>query len=127
MITLSVISADSKKKETDLLRAEEEARQEAYEALRGQRVTHLVELLFNEAKTTIEKTKNYYSCEVMITEEKYVQWGKPDLYELKDAADIVRALLIKSGYKVNEWHEYSPAWRTRSGRIGYLYVSWYGD
>lgn len=33
MITLSIMSADSKKKEVDLLKAEEEAKKKAYEAL----------------------------------------------------------------------------------------------
>lgn len=127
MIELSIISADSKRKKVDCAIAEEEAKQKAYEALRGQRIAKLTELLFNEAKAKIEKTTMHYSCEVLIDEHIYAKWGKPDLYELSEAAKIVRALLQNGGYKVNEWHEYCPSWRTRSGNIGYLWVSWYGN
>lgn len=126
MITLSIMSADSKRKKVDCAIAEEEAKKRAYEALRGQRIAKLTELLFNEAKAKIENTTMYYSCEVLIDEHIYAKWGKPDLYELSEAAKVVRTLLQNGGYDVNEWHEYSPSWRTRSGNIGYLWISWYG-
>ena len=125
MIELSIISADIKRKKVDYAIAEEEAKKKAYEALRGQRIAKLTELLFNEAKAKIEKTTMYYSCEVLVDEHIYTKWGKPDLYELSETAKVVRVLLQNGGYDVNEWHEYSPSWRTRSGNIGYLWISWY--
>jgi hypothetical protein len=123
MISLSIISAENKRKEIEALRIAREMERIAHEALRGQRVEQLVEHLFNMAKCKIENSE-FDCCEILITETLLNQWGKPCEDELMDALNITIALLEKAGYCVNPWHGYSASWRTRSGRVGYLYVRW---
>lgn len=123
MISLSIISAESKRKEIEALRIIREKERIAHEALRGQRVEQLVEHLFNMAKRNIENSE-YNSCSIYITETLLKRWGKPCEDELMEALNITIDLLGKAGYDINHWHMYSASWRKRSGNVGYFFVNW---
>lgn len=111
MISLSIISAESKRKEIENLKIAREKERIAHEALRGQRVEQLVEHLFNMTKRAIEKSE-FDHCDILITETLLKKWGKPCEDELMEALDITFTLLGKAGYSINLWHKYSAAWRT---------------
>lgn len=121
MIELSIISAESKKTEIDIFETEREAKRKIYEAQRSHRVEKLTEQIFNTLKVKIENSKSYWN-EITITEDHFNKWGKPDMNELKDAFKIVTQLFITAGYKTHGFYEYSKAWRTRSGRVGYINI-----
>ena len=123
MISLSIISAENKRKEVEALQIAREMERIAHEALRGQRVEQLVEHLFNVAKSNIERS-TFNGCEVLITETLLILWGHPHWDELMDALNITITLLNQAGYCTNPWHEYSDSWRKRSGKVGYFYVKW---
>ena len=119
IIELSVVSADTKRKELEAYRAKKEAERIAYEAQRNQRVERLVEHLFNEAKEGIERFLGLVGWyEVTIYEDDLKNGSSLD--ELRDAVDIVSTLLGKAGYKVNDLYVYSSSWRRKSGKVACL-------
>ena len=44
-----------------------------------------------------------------------------DARVIREVAARMTIFLEKLGYVVNEFHEYSKSWKTRSGKFGYLY------
>lgn len=125
IIELSVVSADTKRKELEAYQAKKEAERIAYEAQRNQRVERLVECLFNKAKSAIENTIDCSFCSIDIYENDLVDAGNFSMDELVDAADIVFTLLHKAGYTTNgALYKYSRSWRDRSGKVAYFSVRW---
>ena len=123
MIQLSIKSAEAKRAETDLRNAQREAYQRMMEKQRPARVEKLIEQVFNFAKSKIEKAE-YGSCQVTITDDEIFLWKPWDDGELREAVCEVVNLLRIAGYDVQEFHEYSKGWKTRSGKFGYIYIFW---
>ena len=44
-----------------------------------------------------------------------------DARVIREVAARMTIFLEKLGYEVNEFHEYSKSWKTRSGQFGYLF------
>lgn len=44
-----------------------------------------------------------------------------DARVIREVAARMTIFLEKLGYVVNEFHEYSKSWKTRSGKFGYLF------
>lgn len=122
MLNLSIISAEEKRKEVEMLKIKREAERIAYEALRNQRVEQLVERLFKMVKNDIEKSEEN-KCETVITETIFKSFESQDWGEFEDAATIVKTLLEKAGYTFYE-HTYSDSWRKKSGKIVSFSISW---
>lgn len=40
---------------------------------------------------------------------------------VREVVERLSVFLRKLGYVVNEFHEYSQSWKTRSGKFGYLF------
>lgn len=123
MIQLSIMSADAKRAETNRQEIERKAWQDAIDAQRPARVEQLVGQVFNFAKRKIESAE-YSSCQVTITDDEIFLWKPWNDGELREAIAEVIVLLRLAGYEVNDFHEYSKGWKTRSGKFGYLYIFW---
>ena len=123
MIQLSIMSAEAKRAETDRREKEREAFLRKIEAERPARVETLISQVFNFAKNKIEEAK-YGFCQVAITYDEIFLWKPWNDDELREAAAEVVNLLRIAGYEVRDFYEYSKAWKTRSGKFGYIYISW---
>lgn len=117
MISLSIISAEEKRKETEIFKA-------AYEALRNQRIEQVVKNLFNMAKNRIEKEKSKENrCSIFIDTPAYNLLECQNDSDFEDAVAIVRTLLEKAGYTI-DIHMYSNSWRSKSGSVALISISW---
>lgn len=123
MIQLSIMSADAKRAETNRREIERKAWQDAIDAQRPARVEQLVGQVFNFAKRKIESAE-HSCCQVTITDDEIFLWKPWNNEELREAVAEVVVLLRLAGYEVNDFHEYSKGWKTRSGKFGYLYIFW---
>lgn len=127
MIQLSILSAGEKRIE-NLKRAEQREREKEKEAQKfreekPQRIEELTEKIFNHAKKQIEKSDLDF-CTVLIIEDDLWKWRAYYKDETLEAIDIVISLIKLAGYEVDDFYEYSKAWQTRSGKIGYFSVRW---
>ena len=123
MIQLSIMSADAKRAEPNRREIERKAWQDAIDAQRPIRVEQLVGQVFNFAKCKIESAEYSY-CQVTITDDEFFLWKPWNNEELREAIAEVIGLLKLAGYKVSNFYEYSKGWKTRSGKFGYLDISW---
>lgn len=122
IINLSIISADTKKKEAEALAAIREAERIVYQAQRGQRVEKLVEIVFSLAEKTIKRSESLSGTEICISECDLPQ--SVEKSELSEALDVVMSLLKTAGYRIEYSDYYSDSWRYRSGKIFHFRVSW---
>lgn len=123
MIELTIMSAEAKRAETNLRVAQKEIQRKLHEAQRPQRVEELVQKVFNFAKSKVENS-DHSCCQVVITDDEMFLWKPWNDSELLEAIDIVITLLKGAGYEVNNFHEYSKGWKTRSGKFGYFFIFW---
>lgn len=125
MINLSIISAENKREEYEIHRAQKELERIIHEAMTPQRIEALTEKIFNYAKEEIEKTKDSTSCTVTIHDWNFWQWEiSYNEKEAKEAISLCIRLLEMAGYKINNYYEYSESWQKKSGKLGYFIVKW---
>lgn len=124
MIELTIKSAETKRKENEIYKFNEEKRRQEYEINRPLRVADLLPRLFNKVKKEIEKETCFNSCCIDLYHTEIKKWNCYDFKDLEETIDLVIKLLAEAGYECYS-NTYSKAWQTRSDKYGYIHVNWY--
>lgn len=122
-----IAEAEQKRKETERKRkAEEEERRKEEEARKN---AILAKAVIVELTKAINKEAENGGTRL------YLGWHNRAKYDTDNYTNITwndfintfeytRPLLESAGYKVGDIYQHSDSWRRRSGKIGYIHISW---
>ena len=105
--------ADLEKKALEKKILEELEKKQIENAIQKRFETELVRV-----SKMIEKGENSYFELNYLMDEIH---NYKDARVIREVAARMTIFLEKLGYVVNEFHEYSKSWKTRSGKFGYLF------
>ena len=105
--------ADLEKKALEKKILEELEKKQIENAIQKRFETELVRV-----SKMIEKGENSYFELNYLMDEIH---NYKDAKVIREVAARMTIFLEKLGYVVNEFHEYSKSWKTRSGKFGYLF------
>lgn len=105
--------ADLEKKALEKKILEELEKKQMENAIQKRFETELVRV-----SKMIEKGENSYFELNYLMDEIH---NYKDARVIREVAARMTIFLEKLGYVVNEFHEYSKSWKTRSGKFGYLF------
>ena len=105
--------ADLEKKALEKKILEELEKKQMENAIQKRFETELVRV-----SKMIEKGENSYFELNYLMDEIH---NYKDAKVIREVAARMTIFLEKLGYVVNEFHEYSKSWKTRSGKFGYLF------
>ena len=105
--------ADLEKKALEKKILEELEKKQMENAIQKRFETELVRV-----SKMIEEGKNSYFELNFLMDEIH---NYKDARVIREVAARMTIFLEKLGYVVNEFHEYSKSWKTRSGKFGYLF------
>lgn len=126
MVELVIKSASTAKTETAIVRYGKELKKLQLALDTPKRIENLVKGIWKQIEQDLERgiSNGFSSCMSTFYLEDLQKLHYEKESELKEAFKIITDCLIASGYRVNDFHEYSLGWRTRSGKYGYLSVHW---
>ena len=107
--------ADLEKKALEKKILEELEKKKMVNAIQKRFETELVRV----SKMIEEGENSYFELNYLMDEIHNYK----DARVIREVAARMTIFLEKLGYVVNEFHEYSKSWKTRSGRFGYLFFS----
>ena len=105
--------ADLKKKALEKKILEELEKKQMENAIQKRFETELVRV----SKMIEEGENSYFELNYLMDEIHNYK----DARVIREVAARMTIFLEKLGYVVNEFHEYSKSWKTRSGKFGYLF------
>lgn len=105
--------ADLEKKALEKKILEELEKQQMENAIQKRFETELVRV----SKMIEEGENSYFELNYLMDEIHNYK----DARIIREVAARMTIFLEKLGYVVNEFHEYSKSWKTRSGKFGYLF------
>lgn len=120
MVEIKVKSAEVAKFESATVKTFEKMKKMQWALEKPMRIEKLVETLYPTCSKAIDYSISRGSD---LTRATFMV-SNDDRDEVLEAIDIIRTCLIEAGYKVDEFSEYSKSWQTRSGKFGYLFISW---
>lgn len=105
--------ADLEKKALEKKILEELEKKQMENAIQKRFETELVRV----SKMIEEGENSYFELNYLMDEIH----NDKDARVIREVAARMTIFLEKLGYVVNEFHEYSKSWKTRSGKFGYLF------
>lgn len=118
MTTITIMDASAKKIDLEKRALEKQILEELEKKKIEGEIQKRFETEIIRASEIIENSENsyfelnYWMDEIhSLTDEKII----------REVAARISIFLEKLGYVVNEFHEYSKSWKTRSGKFGYLF------
>ena len=105
--------ADLEKKALEKKILEELEKKQMENAIQKRFETELVRV----SKMIEEEENSYFELNYLMDEIHNYK----DARVIREVAARMTIFLEKLGYVVNEFHEYSKSWKTRSGKFGYLF------
>ena len=105
--------ADLEKKALEKKILEELEKKQMEDAIQKRFETELVRV----SKMIEEGETSYFELNYLMDEIHNYK----DARVIREVAARMTIFLEKLGYVVNEFHEYSKSWKTRSGKFGYLF------
>ena len=105
--------ADLEKKALEKKILEELEKKQMENAIQKRFKTELVRV----SKMIEEEENSYFELNYLMDEIHNYK----DARVIREVAARMTIFLEKLGYVVNEFHEYSKSWKTRSGKFGYLF------
>ena len=105
--------ADLEKKALEKKILEELEKKQMENAIQKRFETELVRV----SKMIEEGENSYFELNYLMDEIHNYK----DARVIREVAARMTIFLEKLGYVVNEFHEYSKSWKTRSGKFGYLF------
>ena len=126
MVELVIKSANTAKTETAIVRYGKDLKKLQLALDTPKRIENLVKGIWEQIEQNIERaiSDGFSSCMSTFYLEDLRKIQYEDDSELKEAFKIIIDCLVASDYRVDDFHEYSLGWQTRSGKYGYLSIYW---
>lgn len=123
MIEITVISAEAKREESEIIKKQIEERIAREKEVVNKRIAELVPNILEVCTSILNTTKtanNYTTAQFFVFDNFFKD---VPITEIEKAFITVKELLIIAGYKV-DYHIYSESWQTRSAKLGYITMRW---
>ena len=118
MKTIMIMNATAKRADLEKKAVEREILKELEKKKMENDIQEMLEKEIVRAAKEIERSEfncfelTYWTKDIFTTREEEIA---------REAIERLSTLLRKLGYVVNDFHEYSQSWKTRSGKFGYLF------
>lgn len=121
MIQLTIQTPEQRRQEAKVIQLQRKLEAEKEKILSNQRIENYVEQIFNYVKEEMSKSGSNYGEWIYLYT---YQFKNAKIWEVEEAASIVRKLLDEAGYG-GYLHVYTSGWQERSGKICYFHISWF--
>lgn len=118
MNTIMIMDATAKRADLEKKAVEREILKELEKKKMENDIQAMLEREIARVAKEIERSEfssfelTYWTKDIFTTREEEIA---------KEAIERLSTFLRKLGYVVNDFHEYNQSWKTRSGKIGYLF------
>lgn len=118
MNTIMIIDATAKRADLEKKAVEREILKELEKKKMENDIQAMLEKEIARAAKEIERSEfssfelTYWTKDIFTTREEEIA---------REAIERLSTFLRKLGYVVNDFHEYTQSWKTRSGKFGYLF------
>lgn len=118
MNTIMIMDATAKRADLEKKAVEREILKELEKKKMENDIQAMLEKEIARAAKEIERSEfssfelTYWTKDIFITREEEIA---------REAIERLSTFLRKLGYVVNDFHEYTQSWKTRSGKFGYLF------
>lgn len=118
METIMIMDATAKRADLEKKAVEREILKELEKKKMENDIQAMFEKEIARAAKEIEKSEfdgfelTYWTKDIFTTREEEIA---------REAIERLSTFLRKLGYVVNDFHEYTQSWKTRSGKFGYLF------
>jgi alcohol dehydrogenase YqhD (iron-dependent ADH family) len=118
MNTIMIMDATAKRADLEKKAVEREILKELEKKKMENDIQAMLEREIARAAKEIEKSTftsfelTYWTKDIFTTKEEEIA---------REAIERLSTFLRKLGYVVNDFHEYTQSWKTRSGKFGYLF------
>lgn len=118
MNTIMIMDATAKRADLEKKAVEREILKELEKKKMENDIQAMLEKEIARAAKEIEKSEfssfelTYWTKDIFTTREEEIA---------REAIERLSTFLRKLGYVVNDFHEYTQSWKTRSGKFGYLF------
>lgn len=118
MNTIMIMDATAKRADLEKKAVEREILKELEKKKMENDIQAMLEKEIARAAKEIERSEfssfelTYWTKDIFTTREEEIA---------REAIEKLSTFLRKLGYVVNDFHEYTQSWKTRSGKFGYLF------
>lgn len=118
MNTIMIMNAAAKRADLEKKAVEKEILKELEKKKMENDIQAMLEREIARAAKEIERSEfssfelTYWTKDIFTTREEEIA---------REAIERLSTFLRKLGYVVNDFHEYTQSWKTRSGKFGYLF------
>lgn len=118
MNTIMIMNATAKRADLEKKAVEREILKELEKKKMENDIQAMLEREIARAAKEIERSEfssfelTYWTKDIFTTREEEIA---------REAIERLSTFLRKLGYVVNDFHEYTQSWKTRSGKFGYLF------
>lgn len=118
METIMIMDATAKRADLEKKAVEREILKELEKKKMENDIQAMLEREIARAAKEIERSEfssfelTYWTKDIFTTREEEIA---------REAIERLSTFLRKLGYVVNDFHEYTQSWKTRSGKFGYLF------
>lgn len=118
MKTIMIMDATAKRADLEKKAVEREILKELEKKKMENDIQAMLEREIARAAKEIERSEfssfelTYWTKDIFTTREEEIA---------REAIERLSTFLRKLGYVVNDFHEYTQSWKTRSGKFGYLF------
>lgn len=118
MNTIMIMDATAKRADLEKKAVEREILKELEKKKMENDIQAMLEKEIARAAKEIERSEfssfelTYWTKDIFTTREEEI---------VREAIERLSTFLRKLGYVVNDFHEYTQSWKTRSGKFGYLF------
>lgn len=118
MNTIMIMDATAKRADLEKKAVEREILKELEKKKMENDIQAMLEREIARAAKEIERSEfssfelTYWTKDIFTTREEEIA---------REAIERLSTFLRKLGYVVNDFHEYTQSWKTRSGKFGYLF------
>lgn len=118
MNTIMIMNATAKRADLEKKAVEREILKELEKKKMENDIQAMLEKEIARAAKEIERSEfssfelKYWTKDIFTTREEEIA---------REAIERLSTFLRKLGYVVNDFHEYTQSWKTRSGKFGYLF------
>lgn len=118
MNTIMIMDATAKRADLEKKAVEREILKELEKKKMENDIQAMLEKEITRAAKEIERSEfssfelTYWTKDIFTTREEEIA---------REAIERLSTFLRKLGYVVNDFHEYTQSWKTRSGKFGYLF------
>ena len=123
MVEITVISAETKREESEVIKKQLEEQSAREKEIVDKRIAELIPNVLKYCTDMLNTTKtayNYLVVDFFVFDKIFKD---VPMNEIEKAFDAVVELLGIAGYSAFH-HTYSKSWQTRSNKLGYFHIRW---